>query len=744
MRGMTDVERKPLTVRVARWSAIHPWRAMALWIVFVVASISVGAIAGTKQADHSGNVGETARADVIIKAGNFPKDPTIERILVSSLGGPLDTAATKSTVDDATTRLKALPEVSKVEGPITSPDGGLVMLTVTMAGDPETTTDRVQPLLDATAAVQRDHPTLRVEEVGGASIDKGLNDTVGKDFQRAEIFSLPVTLAILLVAFGALIAAGVPLLLALSAVASAIGLSSLVSYLIPAQDSLSSVILLIGMAVGVDYSLFYLRREREERARGAKHLDAVEIAAATSGHAVVVSGIAVIISMAGMFLAGDAIFSSFAVGSILVVAVSVLGSLTVLPALLAKLGRWVDRPRIPVLWRLTASRQAADGSTAQPRFWSTILRPALRHPFIALIVSAGALLLLAVPAFGMNLKLSGAADLPRSIPVVAAYDRMTKAFPSTGTQHVVVVEVPTAQAGQAKTALTDLSARTATDPLFAHDEQPKLTVAPSGTVLMLEIGTPYAAGTPEAKRSLDRLRQDLVPATLGHVTGASYAVTGEIAGTTDYSEHVKEKLPIVVGFVLFLTFLVMAWTFRSVVVAVTSIMLNMLSVGAAYGLLVLIFQRTWAEKLLDFHSNGGVISWLPLFLFVVLFGLSMDYHVFVVSRIREAVLRGVPNREAVAHGITSSAGTVTSAAIVMVGVFAIFGTLSTLDMKQLGVGLASAILIDATIIRAVVLPSVMTLLGKANWWAPRFMRPRRPQTTPVLRPTPEAEFARVN
>jgi len=210
------------------------------------------------------------------------------------------------------------------------------------------------------------------------------------------------------------------------------------------------------------------------------------------------------------------------------------------------------------------------------------------------------------------------------------------------------------------------------------------------------------------------------------VSGAQYAVTGEIAGTTDYSEHVKQSLPLVVGFVLLLTFLVMAWTFRSVVVAATAIVLNMLSVGAAYGLLVLVFQHTWAEKLLDFRSNHGVVSWLPLFLFVVLFGLSMDYHVFVVSRIREAVRQGVPNREAVASGITRSAGVVTSAAVVMVGVFAIFGTLSTLEMKQLGVGLAAAILIDATIIRAVVLPSLMTLLGNANWWAPRFLRHREP------------------
>jgi RND superfamily putative drug exporter len=711
---------------------------MALWLVFVVACIAAGNAAGTNEARSGGNVGETGRAEQMIDDGHFPTDPAVERLVVTARSGALDQNAAKATLDDAAQRMRRLAGVTKVEAPITAPDGSTMMLPVTMAGDPETASDRVQPLLDTTAAIQRDHPALRVEEVGMASIDKGLSETVGKDFQKAELFSLPVTLAILLVAFGALIAAGVPVLLALSAVGSAIGLSALASHLIPAQQSTSSVILLIGMAVGVDYSLFYLRREREERARGAGHLDAVEIAAATSGHAVVVSGIAVIISMAGMFLASDNIFTSLAVGSILVVAVSVLGSLTVLPALLAKLGRWVDRPRIPFLWRLTASRP---GVAPRNRFWSVVLRPALRYPAVTLVLSTGATVALALPASGMDLKLTGIQDVPRSTPVMQAYDRMIAAFPSTGTKHVVVVQAPASQAGQVKAALTDLASRTGADPLFAHDRQPELVTSPDGTVTLLDVGTPYPAGTPDGQRSLDRLRHDLVPATIGHVSGARYAVTGEIAGTSDYSQHVKEKLPLVVGFVLLLTFLVMAWTFRSVVVALTAIALNMLSVAAAYGLLVLVFQRTWAEKLLDFRSNHGVISWLPLFLFVVLFGLSMDYHVFVVSRIREAVRAGVPNREAVAQGITRSAGVVTSAAVVMVGVFAIFGTLSTLEMKQLGVGLASAILIDATIIRAVVLPSLMTLLGKANWWAPRFLRGPAPQPLPVA-PEPELVGAR--
>jgi RND superfamily putative drug exporter len=691
-------KRKPLTVRIARWSATHPWSAMVLWTVCVAASLLIGSLVGTVNSDDAGIVREAARAERMIKEGRLPQDPVVERVLVSTRSGEPDHAAMLAAAADLTRRMRELPGVAVVQEPVPSPDNRTLLLSVAMAGDPTTAPERVGPLLATTAAVQRDHPALVVEQVGAASIGKGLSDTVDKDFQRAELISLPVTLVILLVAFGALVAAAVPLLLALSAVISAIGLFALASHVVPGQESVNSVILLIGMAVGVDYSLFYVRREREERARGAAQIDAVEIAAATSGHAVVVSGIAVIISMAGMFLANDTIFASLATGSILVVGMAVVGSLTVLPALLAKLGRWVDRPRVPL-----------------------VLRPALRYPIPTLALSVGALAALAAPAFGMTLKLSGIQDVPRSIPIMRTYDRMAATFPGTGAQHVIVVKASPAQAGDLKAALEKLGTLASTDPLLAPGQPNAVKASPDGAVMVTTLATPFVSGTDGAQRSLDHVRDTLLPATIGTVPGATYAVSGEIAITSDYSEHVRQKLPVVVGFVLLLTFVVMTYTFRSLVVAITAIGLNMLSVGAAYGLIVLVFQRSWAEGVLDFRSNGSIVSWVPLFLFVVLFGLSMDYHVFVVSRIREEVLLGEPNNRAVVRGITTSAGVVTSAAVVMVGVFAVFGTLRTLDMKQLGVGLASAILIDATIIRAVVLPSLMMLLGRSNWWAPRVL-----------------------
>jgi RND superfamily putative drug exporter len=723
---------KPLlTVRVARWSAEHPWRAIGAWLLFVAICVGAGAAAGTKQADFDDNpTGELATYRSIVDEAGFTR-PATENVLISAKDGALDTDRAMAAADEVRGRMGALRTVGEVSEPVPSPKGTAVLVNVDIAGDPDTAEERVDSLLDTTAAVQEQYPDLVVEQVGGASLDKALSATLGDDFQKAELISIPVTLVIMLVVFGALIAAGVPVLLAMSAVGAALGLSALASHLIPATDNTSSMILLIGMAVGVDYSLFYVRRDREERAKGAGHLDAVEIAAATSGHAIVVSGIAVTVAMAGMFVVNDIVFSSIAVGTIMVVLAAMIGSITVLPALLAKLGRWVDRPRIPFLWKL--SMRGTDS-----RFWRAVLRPSLRKPRTTLVVGVGLLAALSVPAFGMVLNAPGEADLPRSIPIMQSYDRMTEAFPSTGASHQIAVRVPASSTEEARTAVDDLLGRLATDPGFAHDQAPQVTPASDGRIYLISAGIPHDGGSAEADGSLERLRTVLLPAALGAVAGAEFAVSGQTAGENDFVASMTDALPWVIGFVLLLTFLVMLWAFRAPVIALSAIGLNLLSAGAAYGLLVLVFQNTWAEGLLGFTSTGGITAWLPVILFVTLFGLSMDYHVFVVSRIRESVTAGVGTREAIANGITRSAGVVTSAAAVMIGVFSIFATLSTIDMKQMGVGLAAAILIDATIIRAVILPSLMTVLGKANWWAPRWLRSREEinanEETRVLEP----------
>lgn len=698
-------------MRIARWSATHPWWAIGLWTLFVVLCLGASA-AGIRLATPTElGQGESGRAaQTLDEAALVP--PTVENVLITSRSGGLDEASATRAAGEAADRMRGLAEIAQVGDPVPAPGGDAIVVAVTMAGDPRTADQRVAPLLDQTAAVQADFPALRVEQSGPASVQAGINERLGQDFVKAELLSLPVTLLIMMVAFGAIIAAGVPVLLAISSVGAAMGLWALFSQLVPDPGLVPNMILLMGMAVGVDYSLFYLKRERQERAKGRNRVDAIEIAAATSGHSVVVSGLAVIVSMAALYLSNDLIFSSLATGGILVVAVAVLGSLTVLPALLTKLGRWSDRPRVPVLWRLT-------GRVGEPRLWPALLRPVLRFPALTFGLSVLALLVMALPALDLQLKSAEVDDYPRSIPAIAAYDRLTQAFPSKGTTHEVVVKAGAGQEAEVTAALERLVARAEREELFAGVQDPQPRASADATVHVINIATPHASNSDQAEASVRTLREVLVPATVGQVPGAVVSVGGEVPNSVDYAANVKEKLPLVVGLVLVLTFLVMVLSFRSVVVGLVSLFINALSAGAAFGLLVLIFQNEWAEGLLAFESTGAIVSWIPLFLFVVLFGLSMDYHVFVVSAIREAAGRNADIRRAVAEGITRSAGVVTSAAVVMVSIFAIFATLSFVEFKQLGLGLALAVLVDAVIIRGVVLPSLMALLGKANWWPSR-------------------------
>ncbi|MFC0531666.1 MMPL family transporter [Phytohabitans kaempferiae] len=723
--------RQPTTVRIARWSVLHPWRAILTWLLFVAICVLVGGAVGTRTLTPTeAAVGEWGRAEEIRSAGDLGERPA-EHILITARSGTLDATRAQEAATAAGQRLGGLPEVDAVGTAVPSPDGTAMLVQVQMRGEVADAVTNVEPLLRETEAVQQAYPDLRIEQVGTGSINKALGETQEEDFKFAEFVSIPLILIILLVVFGALIAASIPLLLALSAVAAALGLASVTSHLVPTTSSLSSIILLIGLAVGVDYSLFYVRREREERRAGRDAREAVETSAATSGHAVVVSGLAVIVSLAALYAAVNADFSSTATGAILVVAVAVLGSVTVLPAILSKLGRWVDRPRIPLVWRWR-ERRAATGRSV----WSTILRPALRRPAATLTVAVLVLLALAAPALGMKLRLTTPSDLPRSIEIMRSYDRLVAAFPSTGSEHVVAVEGPADRQGEVRTALEGLARRTAVDPLFAHDREPVLRTSADGRVSTLTIGVPANPGTQEAEDSLRALRETLLPSALDRIPDIEYAVSGQTAADHDYVAEMTRDLPLIIAIVLVLTFLVMMITFRSVVVATLSILLNCLSVVAAFGILTAVFQGEWAEGLLGFESNGGVVAWLPLVLFVILFGLSMDYHVFLVSRIREAVLQGQPTTVAVETGIVRSAGVVTSAAVIMVAVVSVFATLTALELKQLGVGLAVAILLDATIIRAVVLPAAMTMLGHRNWWAPRFMRRREETPAEATESTP--------
>ncbi len=593
--------------------------------------------------------------------------------------------------------------------------------------------DRTGRLVDGplaqVAAVASAHPELRLDEVGDASLDKALNARIGEDFQKAERTSLPMTLIILVVAFGALMAAGVPLLLAITGVMATLGLVGPLSQLSPVDDAIDQVILLIGLAVGVDYAMFYLRRVREERAAGRGKDAAIEAAAATSGRAVLISGCTVMLAMGGMYLAGDASFTSFATGTIAVVAVAVLGSLTVLPAVLAVLGDRVETGRVPFLGRL---RRRTAGAGA----WARLLDAVLRRPLLAVALSGGVLVALAVPVLGMHTTTPGIESLPRDVAAIRAYDRMQAAFPSESQPVGVVLAARDVTAPPVRAAVAQLERRALARPALFHGPV-TVDVSPDRSVMVVDVPAAGDGSDAASNRALDAMRGEIVPATVGSLPGVAAYVDGQAAQTHDFNDVMQSHIGIVLAFVLAAAFLLLLVTFRSLVVAIKAVALNLLSVGAAYGVLVLVFQHGWGAGLLGMRATGAVAAWLPLFLFVVLFGLSMDYHVFILTRIREAYDGGMSTSEAVAHGIKSTAGVVTSAAVVMVGVFSVFATLSLPDLKQMGVGLAAAILIDATLVRGVLLPATMALLGERNWWLPRSLHwlprvaPERPVPVPA-------------
>ncbi|MEU8258095.1 MMPL family transporter [Micromonospora inaquosa] len=700
-----------LAERLAMWSARRRVLVLVLWLLLTLtAYASSFLVPGTAIQDADYLDGESAVAERAVDTAEFDEG-AMETVLIQSRSGTLD-RSTGTAVAEELKRAYGGVGVLTVRGPNFSTDNRSAMLSVELdrgrGEDRKEPIEVVEPMLDATASVQKAHGDLRIEQIGAGSIRKDFSIQDAKDFRRAELISIPITLVILLIAFGALAAAGIPLLLGLTAVGAALGISGLVSALVPISPFQSSLVMLLGLAVGVDYSLFYVRRQREERAAGRSLHEALLRTAATSGRAIIVSGVAVAIAAAGMYFTNSALFDSLATGTILVVLMAVLGSLTVVPAMLALLGDKVNSPRIPLLWRRS---QAASES----RIWNTILRPVLKSPSLTVLLGLVLIGLMTAPVAGMKLQMPTDDQLPKSYPIVQTRDRLVAAFPGEGSSHTVVVEADPASAEQVRTAMADLMARAGATGQFSAVDDPRITTSVDGRITRMFVPFPQRVDSPEAEQTLQLLRTELAPAALGGIPGATWAVGGSTAFSSDVSSALRERLPLIAGFVLLLSLIVMLLAFRSIIIAAVTTVLNILSVAASFGILTLVFQNTWAEDLLGFDSSGFVVAWIPVILFVVLIGLSMDYNVFILSRIREPLHRGADLRDSVRHGIASSAGVVTSAAMVMVAVFAVFATLSTLEMKQLGVGLAIAILVDITIIRALLLPGILMMLGKAPW-----------------------------
>jgi uncharacterized membrane protein YdfJ with MMPL/SSD domain len=735
MSRTTHTDRN-IAARMGRWSAAH-WKIATFgWLAFVLVAFAVGGAVGMNTIDpNEPGPGESGRMDRVLDAG-FDQ-PAGESVLVQSSSLRASDPAFKAAVADVVAGISKVKVVQNVRSPFESGNAGQIapnkhaaLVEFEIRGDPDDAADKVASVLDAVDDLQTAHPGLFIGEFGDASKVDAVVTAYENDLGKAGVLSLPVTLLILVAAFGALVAAGIPLLLALTAVFATLGLIAIPSLVFPVAMQAPALVLLVGLAVGVDYSMFYLKREREERAAGRSERAALEAAAATSGRSVLISGLTVIVAMAGMFLTGDPTFTSLGVAAITVVAIAVLGSLTVLPALLSKLGDRVDRGRVPLVGRI--------GRGGEGRIWGAIIDRVLRRPLLSTILAGGLLLALAAPALQLRLAMAGPDTFPKSLPVMQAYERMQQAFPGTALPVNVVIEAPNVEAPAMKAAIGQLRQRA----LASGRMYEPITVDVNRDATVANISIPIAGKTTdrESDAALALLREEIVPETVGRLPSAETGVTGQAAQWKDSTDALKSSLPPVVAFVLLFAFGLLLVAFRSLVVAAKAMVLNLLSVAAAYGVLVLVFQHGVGKGLLGFSSTAGIDPVVPLLLFVILFGLSMDYHVLVLGRIRELYDRGQSMDDAISNGIKRTAGVVTSAAVVMVFVFSIFAALSMLFFKQFGVGLAVAILIDATIVRAVLLPATMKLLGDWNWYLPSWLQwlPRLERTSD---PAPEMPAA---
>ena len=726
-------QRSNIAARMARWSAHHRKKAIFGWLALSIALFAVSIVSPMKQiVFETSGPGESGRMDKILYE-DF-RQPAGEAVLIQHRTLTAADPAFQKTVKAVAAEISSLDAIAKAESPLDADNSGQIsgdkhsaFVGLELKGDPDNAPDIIDPVVDRVDELQNAHPGYYIGSFGtstGKAVEAGFFD----DLKKAGEFSVPLTLIILVVAFGALVAAGIPLLLALTAVLGTLGIVALISQVLPMSESVSAIILLIGLAVGVDYTMFYLKREREERAKGLSEEAALEAAAATSGRSVLISGSTVIVAMAGMFLTGDSDFASFGAATITVVAVAMLGSLTVLPALLSKLGDNVDRLRVPFVHRLR--RDDGEG-----RIWGAIIDRVLRRPALSAALAAGVLVALAVPAVQLHTANASIDTYPQNL--LKTYNRMKAAFPGTQVAANVVVKAPNVESPAMKEAIGQLKWRALYRRVMY--EPIDVDVNDAKTVANISIPVKGSGSDSTSNKALAALRDEIVPVTVGSVPGAVVGVTGETAQSKDFNDQMKTVAPLVFGFVLLFAFVLMLLSFRSLVIAAKTIVLNLLSVGAAYGILVLVFQHGWGKQVLGFEFTGGIDPFLPILLFVILFGLSMDYHVFVLSRVREGYESGMTTDEAVAHGIKSTAGVVTSAAIVMVGVFAIFATLQMMIFKQFGVGLASAILIDATLIRAILLPATMKLLGDWNWYLPKWLEwlPRlEHETTQEAPPAP--------
>ncbi len=720
----------PATVRVAMWSARHRWLVVGLWFLFVIGVFGTGSLIGTQtegvNGGSSGANTESTKAWEVFDTGGAPppadslvlvvsnptvkvSDPQYQNVLAKTTEGLNKISYTSAgQTQNVITDLKAPVGLAALA--LLSKDQTSARFVGTIGG-----TDReVQPKMIPVQAFVKDlrsqNPGYQFYVFTNSSINDDFDKILQSDLRGSLVITLPLTFLILLIAFGTVAAALIPLILALTALLSAFGLLAIYSHLIATVDSSATeVVVLIGLAVGIDYSLFMLTRYRTERRHGRAKMTAIEIASSTAGRSVFFSGLIVMISLAGLFLVNESIFTSIAAGTIGVVLVSVIGSLTFLPAVMAILGNGVNWGRLPYFGR---DREEGSG------FWAWLVSLVMRRPAVFVVTSLVLLLGLAFPLLHLRLGSNGLDGLPDSIEGVKAIRLMNEKWPD-GTILKLNVIVTQADQPATKAALDKFSEAALQLKGLGVGDKPVYST--DGKVVNLTYVMAGSRNDQSNQEIVQKLRREVVPTYLKSLPGVQAYVAGGAAATYDVVNRYINSIPLVFGFVLGLSFLLLLVAFHSLIIPIKAIILNLFSSGAAYGIMVLVFQDGYLSQQIGFRPTGVIESFAPLFLFTILFGLSMDYHLFILTRIKEARDKGASSNEAVAKGISVTSGTITSAAAIMVVVFSVFVTLQIIIVRQLGLGLAVAVFIDATVIRSILLPATMRLLGDWNWWLPKFL-----------------------
>ncbi len=731
--------RDPWTVRVAGWSANHRWPVFVIWFVATIGLFAVSlAAGGTNSVEAVSNTErskyEAGEAYVVYSAANASvgqQAPASQQFLliVSSADRTVDDPAFAADVAAITARLAAVqspvdgktgPVLEDVVDPIKaaaapaaagliSPDRTTVRIVGRVPGDGPILAQRLEPMPALVAEIKAAYPAYRIHVLNNTLTNAEISTLINGGLDASLRLTIPLTFLILLIAFGAVVAAVIPLILAITALLAAFGILGLYSQIVsPVSPYASQLVVLIGLAVAVDYSLFMVTRFRTERRHGRDKLAAIHLASTTAGRAVFFSGLAVMISISGLFLLDDSLFHSMAVGTVSVVFVAVIGSLTFLPATLAILGDGVNRLRLPIIGR---DREEGSG------LWAILVRSVMRRPIIAAAGTAVALLIVASPVLRLHMGQADFTSFPDSLDGVQAVNLLNEKWPAGSDLDLSVVVT------HADEAPTRAAIQKMTDAILAIpglSGPPTTNMSADGHVAFVSYLMAGGSNDIRNQAIVRQVRSTVVPSAFGGLPGVRALVTGDAAYTLDVVDFYGHGMPLVMGFVLTLSFLLLLVAFRSIVIPIKAILLNLLSTGAAFGLLVVVFQDGWLANQLGFKP-GPIEGFIPVFIFTILFGLSMDYHVFILTRIKEARDRGLSSNEAVARGIAITSGTVTSAAAIMVVVFGVFVTLELTIIKQLGFGLAVAVFLDATIVRSILLPASMRLLGEWNWWLPRWL-----------------------